>query len=100
MTLQAEQVAEIRASEGCYRAADVARAYDIHRSTVTRIWAGIVHEEIPAAYEPPNIQTKVRPRDVAEDIHTLLNRGMNPEQVAKTLGISKASVYRARGVFL
>jgi DNA invertase Pin-like site-specific DNA recombinase len=100
MRLTADAVAEIRASEGVYRAADVARAYEVHRSTVVRIWAGSIHEGIECAPEPPNIITTPRPVDLEEDIRLLTNRGYTPEKVASTLGISVRSVYMHRGVFV
>lgn len=100
MRLTTDAVAEIRASEGVYRAADVARAYEVHRSTVVRIWAGSIHEGIEPHNEAPNIVTKNRPVDLEEDIRLLTNRGMTPDEVAKTLGISVRSVYQRRGVFV
>jgi len=97
MRLNEQQVAEIRASQGCYRASDVARAYEVHPSTVTRIWAGSIHEDIQAHPEPPNIVTKPKPRDLEEDINILLQRGMSHQEVADHLGISKGAVSAYRG---
>ena len=87
---------QIAACQGIYRAADVARAYDVHRSTVTRIWAraAVVNQE------PPNIQTRPRPSELQEDIRLLLNRGMTVKEVADALGISERSVYQYRGVWV
>jgi DNA invertase Pin-like site-specific DNA recombinase len=98
--LTTRAVEEIKAANGLYRAADVARAYDVHRSTVTRIWGGAVHQEINAASEPPNVISRVRPKEVADDIRLLLDRGKTPEEVAEQLGVCRASVYAYRGVFI
>jgi DNA invertase Pin-like site-specific DNA recombinase len=93
-------VALIRASEGLYRSTEVAKAYAVHRSTVTRIWAGCIHKDIDPAPEPPNIITKARPRDVADDIRMLLDRGMTHQEVAEALGISKGVVSVYKGLFV
>lgn len=98
--LTTEAVAEIRAAEGTYRASDVARAYEVAPSTITRIWAGERRKGIAQAEEPPNIITQPRPRDLVEDIALLLERGMNVQEVAETLGISVRSVWAYRGVML
>lgn len=100
MRLTEDAVSLIRASEGTYRASDVARAYDVHRSTVTRIWAGVIHSDVMPAPEPPSITTKPRPRDLAEDIRILTGRGMSIKEVANTLGISVGAVAQYRGVFV
>jgi DNA invertase Pin-like site-specific DNA recombinase len=100
MKLTREAVQEIKAAQGMYRAADVARAYDVHRSTVNRIWSGAVHQEVNAASEPPNVISRVRPKEVADDIRLLLDRGKSPEEVAEELGVCRASVYMYRGVFV
>lgn len=100
MRLDADKVALIRAANGVYRASDVARAYDVHRSTVVRIWAGVIHEDVRPAPEAPDIITKTRPRDVAEDIQILLDRGLSHQEVADALGISKGAVSAYKGVFL
>lgn len=85
----------IAACKGVYRQADVARAYDVHPSTVGRIWASGGGGDI----EPPNITTRPRPSELQEDINLLLNRGMSVEAVANTLGISVRAVYQYRGVW-
>lgn len=98
--LTTRAVQEIKASQGMYKASDVARAYECHRSTVTRIWDGAVHTNVTPAQEPPNVTSKNRPADLADDINLLLNRGLSPEAVATQLGIGRASVYAYRGVFV
>lgn len=100
MNLLPQQVAEIRAAEGVYRASDVARAYEVHPSTVTRIWAGTVRADIRPAPEPPNISTRTRPSDYSEDIRLMAGRGMTMKEIASSLGISVRSAYLYRGVFV
>ena len=100
MRLDEDKVALIRASQGIYKASDLAREYDVHRSTVVRIWAGGIRADVRPAPEPPNINTKPRPRDLAEDINILIRRGLSHEEVAKALGISKGAVSAYRGVFV
>lgn len=97
--LNEEQVAEIRASENVYRAADVARHYDIHRSTVTRIWGGDIWQGVSPAPEPPNIETRARAKEMAEDIRIMLRRGHSYKEVALHFGIHISTVYAARGVW-
>src|SRR5690242_21260296 len=100
MRLTTETVEFIKASQGLYRASDVARHYGVHRSTVTRIWDGAVHSSVSPAVEPPNVISRPRPSELAEDIRLLLGRGMTPVEVAEALGVSVASVYVQRGVFV
>ena len=66
MRLTTEQVAEIRAAEGVYRAGDVARAYEVATSTVTRIWDYQSHLDVRPADEPPNIPTRKYVKDYAD----------------------------------
>ena len=100
MRLTADAVEKIKASEGLYRASDVARAYEVHRSTVCRIWNGEIHTDVRPAPEPPNITTRARPSELIEDIRLLLNRGWKVQEVADYYGIDRSSVYAARGVFV
>lgn len=101
MRLTPEQAAEVRASKGLYRAADVARHYGVHRSTVKRIWDGELHKDAGVASEPPNVITRPRPSDLYEDILILVRRGLTYEEVANTLGVSKSSVWAiAEGVWV
>lgn len=100
MRLTTEAVAEIKAAQGVYRASDVARTYEVARSTVTRIWAGTRQAGIYPASEAPNVITRTRPSELQEDIRILLNRGMSPEAVAEELNISVRSVYAFKGVFV
>lgn len=100
MRLTREQAAEIKASRGLYRASDVAREYDVHPSTVARIWAGEAYKDIRPSREAPDINVITRPRDVVDDIRTLLMRGMKPVEVAKRLQISIGSVYAYGGWYL
>lgn len=100
MRLTNDKVALIRASQGVYQAQDVAQAYNVHPSTVNRIWRGMTHKGIKQAPEPPNISTKPRPRELVEEINYYLYRGLSPMEVAEELGISVSSVYMYRGVFV
>lgn len=95
-----EAVSQIKTAQGLYRAADVARAYGCHRSTVARIWDGAVHGKVTPSQDVPNVTSRNRPSELQEDIRLLLNRGMSPEDVAGTLNISTRSVYQFRGVFV
>lgn len=99
MRLTDADVAEIRAAENVYRPADVARHYDVHRSTVTRIWAGDLRETVPPAKEPPNIETRARSKELADDIRLLLNRGMSYKEVALHFDVAVSTVYAAKGVW-
>jgi hypothetical protein len=98
--LTTEAVAQIKACEGIYRPADLARAYGCHRGTVTRIWEGTRRSAVQANSEAPNVITRNRPSDLKQDIDILLDRGHTPEQVAAMLDISRASVFIYRGVFI
>lgn len=100
MKLTREAVQEIKAAEGMYRAADVARAYEVHRSTVARIWGGVVHQDVNAATEAPNVISRNRPAELADDIRLLLDRGNSVDEVAEKLRVSRRSVYLYRGVFV
>lgn len=93
MRLDEAAVAEIRAAQELYRPIDVARHYGVHPSTVKRIWDNELHAGINAAPEPPNVVTRPRPSELAEDIRLLLGRGMAPAAVAEEMKISVASVY-------
>lgn len=99
MRLTNEDVAEIRAAQNVYRPADVARHYDVHPSTVTRIWAGAFHQGVAPAPEPPNIEARKRAKEIAEDIRIYLSRGMTAKEVALQMGVALSTVYAARGVY-
>ena len=92
--MDCNDVAAIKAAQGVYRAADVARAYGVHPSTVTRIWDGQSHADIRPAPDFPDIPVQYRPRDLADDIHIMLERGMSVNEVAQLLNIHRSSVYR------
>lgn len=102
MRLTREQVAEVKACEGLYRASDVARHYGVNKSTVSRVWNGETHRDMKAAPEAPNVSGRVSVELVRDDILTLLNRGMKPKEVAEELGLHLATVYKAlpKGVLL
>ena len=100
MRLTTDTVQFIKAAEGVYRASDVARAYNVHRTTVTRIWEGSIHKHVRPAQEAPDIETKPRPSELVDDIRLLLARGMSATEVAAQLNISKSSVYMLGGVFV
>ena len=100
MRLTTDTVQYIKASEGVYRASDVARAFEVHRSTVCRIWSGTIHSDVRPAPEPPNINTRPRPSELIEDIRMLLERGWKVQEVADYYGIDRSSVYACRGVFI
>ena len=99
MRLTTDAVANIKASEAIYRASDVAKAYGVNRSTVHRIWTGAGHSEVLPAYEPPDIETKARPSELADDIQLLAQRGWSAQQIADHLNIAVSSVYLWRGIF-
>lgn len=98
--LTKDTVANIKASQGVYRASDVARHFKCHRSTVKRIWDGQVHRQVSPASDFPDIAALRRPVDLLEDINLLLDRGMTPYEVAVSLGISERSVWIYKGVFV
>lgn len=101
MKLTTDKVSEIRACYGVYAAADVARAYGVHRSNIVRIWKEEHYKDVRPAPEAPNLPTRNRAGDLMEDIKILLNRGMTVPEVAEKLGISRSSVYAlGRGIFL
>ena len=99
MRLTEAQAAEIKASEAVYRASDLARHYGVNRSTVARIWAGSIWQEVQPS-DIPNIKTKTRAVDLAEDINLLIARGMKVDEVAQHLGLSRSTIYAYRGVFI
>lgn len=94
MRLTESAVSEIRACQGVYRQSDVARAYGVHRSNVSRIWRGQQHSKVMPAPEPPNIEAGKTPEIVKDDVMILANRGMRPNEIADELGISLVTVYR------
>lgn len=95
-----QQVAEIRACEGLYRPGEVAKHYGVGTKTVARIWANEVYRDIRPTREAPNVWQKAQPEDVRQDIEILWQRGCEAEEIATTLGISTASVYRYRGILV
>ena len=99
MRLTDQEVAEVRAAQGCYRASDVATAYGVARSTISRLWTLQRRTDVPAG-QTPDIVTRARPSELAQDIHTLLNRGMTPQEVAQELDVSVSSVYQFKGIFI
>lgn len=100
MQLTTTTVANIKASEGVYRASDVGRHYGVHRSTVCRIWQGQIHRDVSPAPDFPDIHTRLRGEDLTEEIRTLLARGMKPSEIAEHLGIAERTVWYHRGVFV
>lgn len=98
--LSADAVSQIKAARGVYRASDVARAYDVHKSTIKRIWDGSVHGAVAPALDFPDLSVKYKPRDLTEDIAIYLERGMTPKEVANALDISERSVWRYKGVWM
>lgn len=98
--LSRDEVAEIKAAKGIYRQADVAKAYDVHRSTIKRIWDGTIHGAVAPARDFPDIPVKYKPRDLADDIAVLLARGMHPNEVAALLNVSTSAVWNYKGVWV
>ena len=98
--LTTDAVAEIKAAKDVYRAADVARNYQVHRSTVKRIWDGQIHTDVSPAPDFPDLTIRYRPSDLAEDIAVLAGRGMKPREIAQELGISVSAVWQMRGVWV
>lgn len=86
-------IAEIKACEGIYRAADVARHYGVHPSTVTLYWQGRRRADISPAPDFPDIQTRLYGSYLHEEIQTRLKRGMTVSEVANALGINERTVY-------
>lgn len=95
-----DAVADIKAAQGIYRAADVARAYNVHRSTIKRIWDGQVHRNVCASGDFPDIVARPKREDLAEDLYTLLQRGRSVEEAARELNISRTAAYQIKGIFL
>ena len=100
MTMTTDKVAEIKACAGVYRASDVARHYNVHRSTVTRIWHNQRHADVSPASDFPDIYTPLYGAYLDEEIMRLLHRGMRPADVAQVLGISERTVWIRKGVWL
>lgn len=100
MRLTTQTVAEIKACHTIYRAADVARNYDIHRSTVKRIWDGQIHQEVLPAQDFPEIVVKPRVSELIEDVRILTDRGWPVKRIADYLNISERAVYECRGVWV
>lgn len=98
--LDTTTVANIKASEGIFRAADVAKHYDVHRSTVVRIWKGQAHATIVPAPDFPDIRIDYRPQDKAEDLRILMERGMSIKEAADELGMARSTAYLLRGLFV
>lgn len=97
--LTRDAVGQIKAAEGVYRAADVARYYGVHRSTILNIWRGRRHVSVPAT-DFPDIDTRPSRDQLAEDLELLLGRGMSMDEAADALGVSRRTVYLIRGLFL
>lgn len=98
--LTTDAVAEIKAAQGVYRASDVARAYDCHRSTIKRIWDGAIHVDLSPAADFPDIVAKHRPSDKADDLNILIGRGMSINEAADALGMARSTAYEIRGCFV
>lgn len=95
-----DAVAEIKASEGIYRAADVAKAYNVHRSTVCRIWDGSLYTNQSPAADFPDLVARTRHTDKAEDLRILMGRGMSIDEAADALGMARSTAYLVRGCFV
>ena len=93
MNLTDSQVAQIKACQGIYRPAHVAKHFGVHRSTVARIWAGERTSTVPTADDFIDIDTPLCGADLREAIRTYLQRGMRPVEVANALGCGKSTVY-------
>lgn len=99
--LTRNDVALIKASEGVYRQADVARHFDVHPSTVHRVWNGQVHQDVRPAPEPPNVAARPSLSLVKEDVRLLREQGYSAKEIALALCIGISSVYACLdGVFL
>lgn len=94
MRLTESAVSEIRACQGVYRQSDVGRAYNVHRSTISRIWRGQHHSNVPPAPEVPNIEAFKTAEIVRDDVRVLANRGMSIAEIAEELKVSQVTVYR------
>lgn len=100
MRLDNTAVEYIKASEGIYRASDVAKHFGVHRSTVVRIWKGERHKDVSPAPDFPDIDVTHRPMDKAEDLCLLVGRGMSIDEAADHLGMARSTAYLIRGLFI
>lgn len=99
MPLDTRTVADIKAAEGVYRAADVARHFNVNRSTVTRIWKGQRHAGVQPADDYPDFYVRPTADGLAEEVNERLSRGDNIRDIAQDLDISVRWAYNLRGVF-
>lgn len=98
--LTTDAVGQIKAAQGIYRASDVARAYEVHRSTVKRIWDGAVHKQVSPATDFPDIAARPNRQDLADDLRIYMERGMKLDEAAQALNISRATAYQLKGIFV
>ena len=89
-------VEEVKACQGIYRMADVARHYGIDKSTVKRIWDGERRQDVAAAADFPDINVRPHTADLHEDIVCLLVRGLGVKDIASTVGLSPATIYAVK----
>jgi len=95
MRLSKEQVAEIKACEGVYSVGDVARYYNLSKSTVHDIWTGVLHRDVEPADDVAEIPTKrVRAIVIEEDAPVYLQRGYDYKRCAEALGIHVTTLRR------
>lgn len=98
--MKTNDVAQIKACEGIYRASDVSRHFGCHRSTVLRIWDDELHCDVSPARDFPDIKPRNRATDYAEDLNILVSRGMTVKEAAAVLNIKLKTAYWMRGVFV
>lgn len=101
MRLSKIDVQYVKAAEGAYTASEVARHYNVHPSTVGRIWEGVHHADVSPADDCPDIPRRLRGSELYEDINILISRGLSNKEVAEQLDCSVSTVNAVgRGLFL
>lgn len=98
MRLTPDMVARIKACRGVYSVGDTARHFGISKSTVSDLWNNKRYTDVCAAPEPDNVITSRVPAAVVrEEAHVLLQRGLNAEEVARTIGVARSTLYEHIG---
>lgn len=100
MKLNKEQIAQVKACQGVYRQADVARYYGVSPMSVRRMWGGAYPTVVPsqAPYIPNATCSDYQ--GARMDVEILYERGLSVAEIAHTLRLTKATVLRHLGVFV
>lgn len=92
-----DTAARIKACQGVYSMGDTAKYFGVSKRTVHSLWHGKTHVDVSPAPEAVNINSSRIPHDViAQDVQTLLGRGMTIEEAAQEIGVSRTTVFQAR----